>query len=128
MGQFPNPDTQFQPGQSGNPNGLPKGTIHLSTRIQRMLNDPDFNASHVVNGKRIEFKGNPAAAIIKTAVIRATEGDKQWADWLANNGYGSKVVHSNDPENPMPDSASKTIVDTFIDRLKDDTADKAKSD
>lgn len=102
----------------------PKGAIHLSTRIQNMLNDPEFTAEHVVDGKKITFKGQPAEAIIKTAVIRATQGDKQWADWLANNGYGSKVVHSNDPENPMPEAASKTLVDAFIDKLKDESSQR----
>lgn len=127
MGRFPNPDTQFKPGGPGGP-GVPKGTKHISTWIQEMLNDPDFEIVLEVQGKEAEkITGAPLKAIINTAVIRAAGGDKQWADWLANNGYGSKVIHSNDPENPMPDSASKTIVDTFIDRLKDDTADKAKS-
>lgn len=39
---FPNPETQFQPGESGNPAGKPKGTKHLSTHIQEMLNDEKF--------------------------------------------------------------------------------------
>lgn len=35
-GQFPNPETQFKPGQSGNPAGKPKGTRDRSTFL-RML-------------------------------------------------------------------------------------------
>lgn len=69
----------------------PKGAIHLSTRIQNMLNDDDFTVEEVVEGKRIKFKGNPADAIIRTAFIKAKNGDKPWADWLAQNGYGSKT-------------------------------------
>lgn len=34
---FPNPDTQFKPGQSGNPAGLPKGTKWLKTRLRELL-------------------------------------------------------------------------------------------
>lgn len=72
----------------------PKGTIHLSTRIQNMLNDPDFTAELVgKDGKRIQFKGEPAEAIIRTAVLKAMSGDKTWADWLAKNGYGSRQIH-----------------------------------
>lgn len=44
----PNPPLEnlkpFKPGQSGNPKGQAKGTIHLSTHIQNMLNDEDFDA------------------------------------------------------------------------------------
>lgn len=69
----------------------PKGAIHLSTRIQNMLNDDDFNVEQVIGGERFEFKGNPADAIIKTAILKARNGDKQWADWLAQHGYGSKL-------------------------------------
>lgn len=84
--------TPFPKGVSGNPKGLPKGTIHLSTRIQNMLNDDEFTADIVLkDGSKIDFKGNPAEAIIKTAFIKAYGGDKGWADWLAQNGFGTKV-------------------------------------
>ena len=69
--------------------GKPKGAIHLSTRIKNMRNDDEFTTELVQkDGKKIEFKGNPAEAIIRTAVLKAMSGDKQWADWLAQNGYG----------------------------------------
>lgn len=74
-------------------NGKPKGTIHLSTHIQNMLDDEDFTAEMIdAQGKRLEFKGHPVKAIIKTAILKAQSGDKQWADWLAQNGYGSKNI------------------------------------
>lgn len=70
----------------------PKGTIHLSTHIQNMLNDEDFTAEMIdAQGKRLKFKGHPVKAIIKTAILKAQGGDKQWADWIAQNGYGSKL-------------------------------------
>lgn len=86
-------------GEVRNPKGKPKGTIHLSTHIQQMLNDEDFTASMVDSqGKQFSFKGHPVKAIIKTAIIKATQGDKQWADWIAQNGYGTKtIVEFEDP-------------------------------
>lgn len=91
---------QFQPGVSGNPAGKPKGAIHLSTRIQNMLNDDEFTTEMLgKDGKRFTFKGNPAEAIIKTAILKAMSGDKQWAEWIAQHGYGSKLVH--EFENPI---------------------------
>lgn len=84
-------------------NGKPKGTIHLSTHIQNALNDPDFKAHFIDSkGKKIEFKGLPIKAIIQTAVIKARAGDKQWADWLAQNGYGSKqTIEITDPRDDI---------------------------
>lgn len=89
---FPNKDTQFKPGQSGNPAGKPKGAKHLSTHIQEMLNDEEFETllSHPTQGY-IEFKGAPMKAIIKTAMIRAMSGDNKWAEWLAKHGYGTNL-------------------------------------
>lgn len=130
MGTFPNPDTQFKPGQSGNPNGLPKGTKHISTWIQEMLNDETFdNVIEDQNGKRVEFKGAPLKAIIMTAVVKANKGDNRWADWLAKYGYGTKVQLSNDPENPInSDPVSKTLLDAFLENVKADVNKQARSD
>lgn len=107
----------------------PKGTKHLSTWIQEMLNDESFEL--FLTDKRegfVKWEGAPVKAIVRTALIHAANGDKKWADWLANNGYGQKLVHSNDPENPLTDPASKSVVDEFIEKVKDDTANQAKSD
>ncbi|WP_127886370.1 DUF5681 domain-containing protein [Rathayibacter festucae] len=84
--------TQFKPGVSGNPAGRPKGSISLSQRIQQMLNDEDFEAllPDPERGFK-EFRGAPAIAIIKAAIIRAATGDLKAADWLAKYGYGTKI-------------------------------------
>lgn len=85
---FPNKDTQFQPGQSGNPAGKPKGTKHLSTHIQEMLNDPNFELK-LKDGSIL--KGAPIIAIIKTAVAKGVSGDTRAMEWLAKHGYGEKL-------------------------------------
>lgn len=131
MGQFPNKDTQFSKDrQPPVPGGtFKKGTKHLSTWIQEMLNDESFEL--FLHDKREgykKFEGAPIKAIVRTALIHAANGDKKWADWLANNGYGQKLIHSNDPENPISTPADKTLVDAFTEALKNDTANKAKSD
>lgn len=94
MSEFPNEDTQFSTTNQPPNRGNKKGNLHLSTRIQNMLNDDEFTTQLVSkDGKKVAFKGNPAEAIIKTAILKSMSGDKSWADWLANNGYGIKQVH-----------------------------------
>lgn len=82
----------WQPGQSGNPAGKPKGTKHLSTWIRQALEDDDFKAT-LSSGKR--FKGLPVQAIVKSLVIRAIEGDIRAFDLLAKHGYGTKLDVTN---------------------------------
>lgn len=89
----PNPtpppeEHRFKPGQSGNPKGAPKGTKHLSTHIQEMLNDENFELK-LKDGTLL--KERPIKAIIKTAVAKSISGDNRWAEWLAKHGYGEKI-------------------------------------
>lgn len=84
--------TQFKPGQSGNPNGVPKGTKHISTWIRELLEDEEFTGMvpSASSGWR-EFKGAPMKAIIQAQIIRALAGDAKAFDALAKYGYGSKL-------------------------------------
>lgn len=92
---FPHDGKKFKPGESGNPDGKPKGTKHLSTHIQEMLNDPGFELK-LKNGDLL--KGAPLPAIIKTAIAKSISGDTRAMDWLAKHGYGEKLrVEIDDP-------------------------------
>jgi len=100
--------TPWQPGQSGNPAGKPKGYKHISTWIQEMLNDEEFTTwlPDVRDGFK-EYKGAPIKAIVRTATIKAASGDKDSREWLAKYGYGQKleVEHSGEI------STAKTLTD-----------------
>lgn len=94
IGKNQNPDigkdTQFKPGESGNLEGKPKGTLHLSTHIQNLLADEEFTPENLmIYGK--PYKGAPMKALIAVAIEKATSGDQKWADWLGKYGYGSKM-------------------------------------
>lgn len=80
--------SKWKPGQSGNPAGKPKGAKHLSTHIQEMLNDEDFEIK-LKDGTLL--KERPIKAIVKTAVAKSISGDNRWAEWLAKHGYGEKI-------------------------------------
>lgn len=87
---FPNPSTQFLPGQSGNPKGLAKGTKHKSTWIQELTNDPEFEALLTTSKGPVEFKGAPFEAIVRTAIHKSLyDKDKGavWAEWIAKHGW-----------------------------------------
>ena len=94
--------TQIKKGQVLNPAGRPKGAINLSTRIQNMLNDDDFTTyiNHPRDGF-VEFKGAPAEAIIKTAMVKAISGDDRAREWLAKYGYGTKVEVEGDQKGEL---------------------------
>ena len=73
-------------------NGRPKGVLNLSTHIQNILNDEDFDSyiQHPTKGS-IEFKGAPILAIITVAVRKAVGGDDKAREWLAKYGYGASI-------------------------------------
>ena len=100
----PNPtpppeETRWKKGQSGNPNGKPKGSKHISTHIQEMLNDPDFELK-LKDGSII--KGRPMEAILKTAVAKAVSGDMRAFDMLGKYGYGTKLDITSEGEKIQP--------------------------
>lgn len=71
---FPNEQTQFQPGQSGNPNGRPPGTQNSAVRLRRLL-DAVQKAKHPVTKEEQEFT---TLELMDAALItRALKGDVQ---------------------------------------------------
>lgn len=110
-------ETQFKAGESGNPDGRPKGAISLSTRIKNMLNDENFTTylTDPRDGWK-EFKGAPAEAIVKTAIIKAVQGDEKSRDWLAKYGYGTKI----DLEGDLKGTITVNVV-SYTDDAGDDT-------
>lgn len=76
-------------GEVRNPKGKPKGTKHLSTHIRELMSDENFTIT-LLNGE--EFKGRPMDAIVKTAILKAANGEPQAMEWLAKHGYGTKVI------------------------------------
>ena len=62
--------TRFQPGQSGNPSGRPKGVQNLKTLFNKILNEKIA----VREGSEIR-KVSKAEAILRTVVVGALKGD-----------------------------------------------------
>lgn len=97
--------TSWQPGQSGNPAGKPKGTKQLSSWIREMMEDENFTVN--VKGKKLGEA--PVKAIINTLIIKAINGDLKAIDLLAKYGYGSKFdLTSQNEKLPTPIIALET--------------------
>lgn len=120
-----NKAVQFKPGVSGNPAGKPKGTKHLSTHIQSLLNSEAFMSKLDTSDTLIkEYRGKPVAAIIQVYVIKALQGDTKAADLLFKYGYGSKIEmeHSGDTSitvvtrgaGSLPEQIQQTVADTQV--------------
>lgn len=86
---FPNDDTKFKPGVSGNPAGKPKGTLSRSTLYKKWLEVADAEglteADKIVLAQITKAKtGDTTAAahVIDSAMGKLT--DKQEVDMNAN--------------------------------------------
>ena len=75
MMPFPNKDTQFKAGQSGNPNGRPKKLPDLDKLLAEVLG-PNKDGR---DGMEI---------IVEAMLKKAAKGDVKAAELLLNRGYG----------------------------------------
>lgn len=90
---------KFKPGQSGNPNGRPKGSKNLATLIRELENE-DFDWKHVPikNKDAVMQMGSPFRAIVMVALGQAISGDKAAREWLRKAGYGDRLDVTSDGE------------------------------
>lgn len=99
--------TKWKAGQSGNPNGKPKGTKHLSTWIKEVMENENFKYNLRT---KTDIKGAPIQAIITVLINKAVNGDIKAFDLLAKYGYGTKLEDHADKPLPIP------ILVDFIDK------------
>jgi hypothetical protein len=68
-----------------------KGSKHLTTWIQELLEDEEFEADLIDSKKGlIEFKGAPIKAIIMAQRHKAVNGDQKATDLLMKYGWSTK--------------------------------------
>jgi len=72
-----------------------KGSKHISTHIQEMLNDENFELK-LKDGSIL--RGRPMDAIIKTAIAKGVSGDMRAFDMLGKYGYGTNLDITSDGE------------------------------
>lgn len=83
----------FKPGQSGNPAGKPKGIIHLSTIIQELSDNIDWDKTTLKSKEELQKKygKNGFKALVYVAFSKGMSGDVKAMEWLAKHGYGERI-------------------------------------
>lgn len=106
--------TQFKPGQSGNPNGRPKGTRNLDTDLEEELSE-----KIIVNegGRRLEI--SKQRSILKSLVSKALKGDTRAASILVNLKLGLEQSKPVDDRNASLDADDQAILEDYARRLLD---------
>lgn len=73
-------------------NGKPKGTVHLSTLIQKLANvDWEKTSLSSKDDLKKKYGKNGIEALVYVAFSKAMSGDTRAMDWLAKHGYGEKL-------------------------------------
>ena len=89
----------FQPGQSGNPDGRPKGILNWSDLVRTLLED-DSLAEKLLTKKPEWWSNlpqkNAGHAIVVAMMIQSLNGDVKAATWLRRTGYGDKLDLTSD--------------------------------
>ena len=106
--------TRFQPGQSGNPRGRPKGTNNLKTDLMEELGEKIL----IREGEKSR-RVSKQRALVKSLVARAVKGDARAATLLTSmmmrlleTGEGAPAV-----EEPLLDE-ELDILGAFEDRVR----------
>lgn len=125
----PPKETQFQPGESGNPDGRPKGRKSLKTIIRELAEDDDFDWSLVPlkdpDRDKARVIGSPWKAIVMTAVAKAVAGDVKAMRWLQQAGYGDKLDITSDDQ---PIVVAPVVLPNIKKRYVRDQAETTDSD
>lgn len=89
----------FKKGESGNPNGRPKGSISLETRVKRLLEEPDKlpKAIQQMIGNICEEGTAPIDALLIAAYMNGLQGDTKAMQIVLERGWG-KVPNENKNE------------------------------
>ncbi len=89
---------QWKPGESGNPDGKPKGIQSWSTLVREALEDTKL-ADKLLAKKPGWWESLPGKnagnAIVVAMMIQAMNGDVKAATWLRRTGYGDKLDITN---------------------------------
>lgn len=103
---------QFKPGQSGNPNGRPKGLKNLATDLQEELEQKilitEANKSQEVTKQR---------AMIKTLFAKALKGETRAANVLIGLILGLEQANRHNPDGIALSEEDQAILTAYTQQL-----------
>jgi uncharacterized protein DUF5681 len=110
----PPSNTQFKPGQSGNPSGRPKGAKNFGTAIEDALR---ARVTVTENGKRRRL--SMRQVIAKRLVNRAAEGDLRAIPLLLNEARAHETLPTGDGVNEIfGGSEDRDVIDGIVQRIR----------
>jgi len=114
----PPKQAQFQPGQSGNPKGRPKGSKNLATDLQEELGQKivitEGNKKQTVTKQR---------AMLKTMFAKALKGDARSATVLINLILGLHQVKDDQDNDTALSADDAAILAAYEAKLKEQSSD-----
>lgn len=81
---FPNPDTQFKPGNNANPGGRPKGRS-VTARLRDLLDAVDIGGKPLLDGKQV------ADLLAEVIIKNALKGDHRFVATVLDRTEGRVV-------------------------------------
>lgn len=109
--------TQFQKGQSGNPQGRPKGALNVATALERELNQ---RVTIKENGQTRSITKFEAA--IKQLANKAASGDAKAIQFLVNLLNISNGGALTDTPMTVPNDADRAVMATLLQRFQPQTS------
>ncbi len=95
----------WQPGQSGNPSGRPKGARSWGKVVNELLNDEDLlgqlSKHGIVDNSKLHGCKTPLELITVAQIARAIHGDYKAAEWLRRAQYDYEAKNIDDSALPI---------------------------
>src|SRR3954452_17894308 len=105
--------TQFKPGQSGNPNGRPKGAKNFATRVAEVLSKP----VKITQGKRQKWVRTDVAMLMRMRE-KGLNGDLRASDRLF--GYANLYVEQPSNADQRVDADDEAVLAEYEAKIRGD--------
>ncbi len=110
----PPKDTRFQPGQSGNLKGRPKGSLNLKTVVEQALK----KSSDPAQKKKPRRKTSKLEAIVDVHVERAEQGDHRSTNAVLKLiETAGAFKESNDSDNALIQAGTGRLSETLVEGI-----------
>ena len=124
--QKKNPEHWFKPGESGNPNGRPKGAVNFATKWRNAIDK--LAKTKGMTGDELELE------ILQTGLLKAQEGDFSFYRDTFDRVYGKPqqsvdVTTNGESVKPEPTKKEDTkAVGEFHEQLKENLRKRAEDE